>query len=151
MQRSAWHLILENGQHLAIAQQQVLEYLHQVDAIQVPDCAQRCQQILLWRNHMVPVLGVADDVTRHSHLLVILFQNGPHTDYVALALTSPPGSILVRDGDQCEAADTQTAYWQDALQCCIELENAKIALVDFAGLGNTEASANADPDVITLR
>lgn len=134
MERPAWHLILENQQAIAIAQQQVVEYLHQSGSILIPDCAERCQQVLVWRNRIVPLLGACSDNTIHQHVLIILYTRHQRAETVALALQSPPQPVVVRNQDQCEPDLIQQSYWQAALQCCVQLNQRKIALVNFANL-----------------
>lgn len=135
MQRNAWLLTLENHHTIAIAQQQVVEYLHLKDAITVPASHPRCQQVILWRDRIVPLLGTDSHPTlRHEHVLVILYRHGDQAQYLALSLQQPPVDVVVRDADQCSADLAQQTYWHDALLCCVQTNNGKAGLVDFSKL-----------------
>ena len=144
MQRNAWLLTLSNQQTLAIAQQQVVEYLSHIDAVQVPDCHPRCDQVLLWRDHVLPILGAAGGQPHHSHLLVAAYVrnlNGRnHAERIALALAEPPAAIRVEDDCQCDPTADQLAYWQDAIRACFLHDGQPVAIVDFASIGATDAN-----------
>jgi len=134
-ERSAWLLHLEDGQSLAIARQQVIEYLAKVESRWVPDCHPQCSRILLWRDQVLPLLGVEKGRRgRHEHVLVIGYvdaENSTLTHRIALSLCQPPIDISVRDLDQCTPADSQTDYWRGAITACFAHQDAAVPIVDF--------------------
>ena len=131
MQRCAWHLVLINQQSLAIAQEQVVEYVGASECRWVPDCSELCDHIVLWRDQVVPVLGLQHHATHCQHLLIVAYEGG----LVALALARQPESIVVRDEDQTVAAEQQLEYWGTGILACIQLAGQPLPIVDFARLG----------------
>ena len=138
MQPNAWQLTLTNRLSLAIAQPQVVEYLSHVDAVAIPDCHERCAQVVIWRGHVLPVLGATHHQLHHEHLLVVAYvtRNGgtSRAERIALSLLRAPEALVVTDEQQCEPDTEQLAYWGDAIQSCVLKDGEPVAIVDFAAL-----------------
>ncbi len=140
MQRDAWCLTLQNGHQLAIAQKQVVEYLTHVDAITVPDCNEQCQQVVLWRDKIVPLWGsekIVDGITVQRHVLVVSFASGnelQQTELLALNLKLPPVLVQVVDEDQCAPNEEQKQYWNKALLACFQYQGCPVPIVNFSSL-----------------
>ena len=139
-ERGAWLLRLEDGEALAIARQQVIEYVANVVSRWVPDCHPRCSRILLWRNQVLPLLGVAKGAhSHHAHVLIIGYLDSARADIthrIALGLQQPPLDINVRDLDQCAPAAEQALYWRGAIAACFAHQGAAVPIVNFNQLGD---------------
>lgn len=131
MQRHAWLLVLNDQQPLVIAREQVVEYVGAHDCHWVPDCAQRCSHVVLWRNQVVAVLGLEQQASLCQHLLVVAHPGG----VIALALARQPQSIVVMDQDQCAATAELQEYWRNGILACIQTQGQVLPIVDFGRLG----------------
>jgi hypothetical protein len=145
MQRPAWLLTLSNLNTLAIAQQQVVEYSTGLPAQHVPDCSPQCHHVVLWRNTVLPLIGVDanDEINNLLHLLVISYVHPLGNGLMALSLTQPPQAINVSDNDQCEPQDVQLQYWHGAVAACFQHEEHIIPIVDFGKLAASAATGPA--------
>ncbi len=139
-ERGAWLLRLEDGEPLAIARQQVIEYLAGVVSRRVPDCHPHCSRIVLWRNQVLPLLGVGKGAhSHHEHVLIIGYIDATHADTthrIALSLQQPPVDIGVRDLDQCTPAAEQAQYWRGAIAACFTHQGEAVPILDFNRLGD---------------
>lgn len=144
MQRDAWSLTLADGHGLAIAQQQVQEYLSNISAHIVPGCRSHCQQVVLWRKKVLPLWGAekldaARSIQVHKHVLIISYQDLNadsigQADWIAICLSKQPQLISVSDGDQCEPSAEQEEYWKYSLLACFRYLDEIIPIVDFSRL-----------------
>ncbi|MGC1510418.1 chemotaxis protein CheW [Ketobacter sp.] len=136
MQRPAWLLTLSNHNTLAIAQQQVVEYSTGLSAHHVPDCSFQCHHVVLWRNTVLPIIGIGSKnaINNVPHLLVISYVHSLGNGLIALSLTQPPQAINVSDQDQCSPQDEQVEYWQGAVAACFQHDENVIPIVDFGKL-----------------
>jgi hypothetical protein len=134
-ERHAWLLHLEDGQPLAIARQQVVEYLADVESRRVPDCHPQCSRIVLWRGQVLPLLGAGKGKRgKHAHVLVIGYVGAGSDDTtyrIALSLFQPPTDVSVRDSEQCEPAAALADYWRGAIAACFNYQGEAIPIVDF--------------------
>lgn len=155
MQRDAWCLKLSNQQTLAVAQQQVVEYLTHVSACVVPRSNPDCNQVILWRDRVVPVWGadpIADcTVTQqHVHILVISYLESvvqdesvakdgtePNSALLALSLTMAPVLLSVCDDDRCQPSSSQLDYWQQSILACFQYQNNPVPVIGFSQLSRT--------------
>jgi len=139
MQRNAWQLTLSNRQPLAIAQEQMVEYLSHVDATAVPDCHERCAQVVVWRGHVLPVLGAVGQQLHHEHLMVVAYvsqeNSTPKAQRIALSLLQTPEALVVTDEQQCEPSEEQQAYWGNSILACVLKQDEPVVIVDFAASG----------------
>ena len=134
MQRHAWHLELTDGHHIAIAKNQVIEYLSNQSGFPIPDCNKLCNQVIDWRQKILPILGCTNNNnTLHQHILIIHFSS--NTDQketlIALSLKSPPSLIQVDDSNACKPSDDLIQYWNSAILSCFEEKGVFIPIINF--------------------
>ena len=151
MQCDAWCISLSNGQLLAVAQQQVVEYLTNVNACVVPHCNPHCNQVMVWRERVLPLWGIDGNhdsaiTQHHAHVLVISYRDQqsahqqpqtepqPPGELLALSLSSAPLLISVRDEDQCLPAVSQQQYWRQAILACFQHQDKPVPVINFARL-----------------
>lgn len=140
MQRDAWYLTLTNKQTLAIAQQQVVEYLTGVQGYVVPSAHVDCDQVILWRKQMLPLWGLSQYRSAtlqpvHRHVMVISYLDESQTaQLLAISLASAPVLVTVEEGDVCNPTDQQKTYWKQALLSCFQCQGNAVPIVNFAAL-----------------
>ena len=134
MQRPAWHLALSDGHNIAISQNQVVEYLSNQTSVIIPDCQDFCNQMIIWRQRILPVLGnSASNNNQHSHILIIHFSSVSEqkTIMMALSLISPPSLISVDDEDACQPDKALSQHWRHAILSCFNQNGKATPIIDF--------------------
>ena len=141
MQRDAWCLRLTNQQTLAVAQQQVVEYLTNVSACLVPKSNPECNQVILWRDRVLPVWGTNSSseysaIELHSHILVISYLDNAMVgddkpQLLALSLSMAPVLLSVCDEDQCQPSPAQSDFWKTSILACFQYQNSPVPVINF--------------------
>lgn len=138
MQRNAWHLILANTKSIAIAQTQIIEYLCNQTTFIIPDCSDWCNQVISWRQRILPVMGYLNShETQHQHILIIHHQSSESDEtLMALSLSAPPIMISVDDKKHCQPNQELSQFWHHSISSCFEQDGSPVPIINFSQLQN---------------
>ncbi|MCA1779725.1 MAG: hypothetical protein LC637_10160 [Xanthomonadaceae bacterium] len=137
----AWRL--EPGQvSIAIARNDLVEVLHDVNAMGLPIGPRWCREILAWRGRLIPLAsatgsgagnGAENDL---AYAAVIALQPDPErdeTEYVAIRIRTPPLAIEVGAGQDREPP-ADPVFPREYLLACFEDGEDPVAVIDLARL-----------------
>jgi chemotaxis signal transduction protein len=125
---TAWILDLGDGLCAAVGERQALHTFNNPELFDIPATPPHCRQVLIWRDHILPVMDVAAWLrgraaqARPPGVVIVAFQDQPGqpSAYGALALTSIPRRTWVSDEQACELPADLPGWQRLAISCFAE-------------------------------
>lgn len=139
---NAWMLDIGAGIKVAVAENEIVEYLRSPRVYQVPMTPRHCSSIVFWRgDRMLPLFDLAmltqpGFEASADHLGVLAYQTAPKEPirHLGIALQAPPQRIRVSDADACDWPEDYPESWKALTLALFAREDACIPVLDVPGL-----------------
>lgn len=139
---NAWLLDVGAGMQVAVADNEIVEYLRSPIIRTVPLTPPYCSSVVFWRDQqMLPLFNLAlltqpQFDTNTEHLGVLAYQARPKTPlrHIGIALYAPPEKILVRDDDACSWPEYYPEFWTTLTLALFTHNGMSTPILDIAGL-----------------
>lgn len=136
----AWLLDVGGEYRLAAPAHLVVEYLLVLEIVPVPCTPVHCPGVLLWREHLIPVVDLAPllptpGTTGQRFAIVFAWQDAPGQplEYGALVVHAAPSEALVTDDMACALPDDAAVFGHIANACFMHAER-RVPVLDVARL-----------------
>lgn len=125
----AWVMDVGAGWRVAAGASHVVEYLLAPETIGVPRTPAHCAGLLIWRDHMIPVIDFAPSPAGHRgaaletrRAIILAYQEAPAQPlrFGALLVTAAPTEAWVSDDMAGQAAQVPVAFRQVARACFVQ-------------------------------
>lgn len=136
----AWKLEIAPGQWIAVADNQVLEYLGGVQPHEIPHTTNGCNQLVCWRKHFIPVWdiycwqGLAEISCEPIKLVIVACESNGEFIPAALKLYSTPEHIHVADNQFSENLQAINEKLQTYVRSLFESAGQLVAVVELEKL-----------------
>ena len=143
---NAWLLEPNDFLSIAIGDYEMVEYLDGSTCFSVPGAPNYCNQILYWKNNLVPVmdLGVllgkpAQGSGAFMSLIAYQEQPGSALEYLALKVRTAPEKILVDDTQVCELpAEINEGLLMPLCLSCFRHADRSVVILNITSLCSAE-------------
>lgn len=132
---NAWLLEASGGDKFAVAEYELIEYVHAPELIELPLTPEYCSSILLWHERMVPVVNLGILMTEENpymHSVCILaYQKKPGDvlNYIGVSLQEPPIKININDNQTANVQDIDHAVWRALSVSCYKEQEAVVPIL----------------------
>lgn len=142
---NAWLLHTSAGFHMATGEHELVEVIAAPKAHRIPATPPHCHQVIVWREHLLPLMrpavlaGRDGGAEQPRFVAIAAFQEAPGEplQYGALALAEPPASLRVEPGPASEPPSLEGVHWDDLLVSCLEYEGKPVVILDLETLFTT--------------
>ncbi len=147
---SAWMLQVAAGIQVAVGQYEVIHIVDRPDYISVPQAPAHCHHVILWNNHIVPVMELSVWLTGHmqpggANIVGIVAYERPEGGYAygGLGLSSIPTLHQVNNQQFCELPSANSDKWQRISLSCFTSETGQaVPVLDLPLLFSDALSAD---------
>lgn len=140
----AWLLRVADNIQFSIGEHEATEYIDTPALHHVPMAPEYCNNILFWRDIMVPVIDMNilhgnSATTDYQHVMVLAYQEkeGMPLEYVAFTLASAPDKILVNDDDACELPESYPEILRPYVLSLFNYNNQVTSILDIARISTS--------------
>lgn len=142
----AWLLEPNETMPIAIGDNEMMEYVQDAASYPVPGAPEYCDRIVLWQDHIAPVMDLnimlnrpSDDSNRLMSLIAYQSQPGAALQYLALKVRTPPRKIIVDDEQACELPeDIEEGPLNPLCLSCFTEDSRPVLILDIAKLCSAE-------------
>jgi chemotaxis signal transduction protein len=143
---NAWLLEPNDLLSIAIGDHEMVEYLDSSTCFPVPGAPNYCNQVLYWKNKLVPVMDLGVLLRKPvqgsgAFMSLIAYQQQPGLalQYLALKVRTTPEKILVDDTQVCELpVEINEGPLMPLCLTCFRHEDRPIVILDIASLCSAE-------------
>lgn len=141
---NAWLIEASGGHKFAIAEYELIEYVMEPERIEIPLAADYASSILLWQEHMVPVLDfnslINKQIISSPSISIIAYQTTPGEDleYIGIELQQAPTKITISDEQASEPEDFDKGIWQLLSNSWFTHQQQSIPIINISLLASAE-------------
>jgi chemotaxis signal transduction protein len=142
---NAWLLDFGDACHAAVGTRELLHLVDAPSTFAVPCTPAYCNHIVLWQEHLLPVLDIAarlGALPRTAPFLAVVgyqHQRGEYPQFGALRLAAPPKQLAVSDEQACRLPEGSNA-WQDLAISCFEYQGKAVPVLDLCRIFSSAPS-----------
>jgi len=142
----AWLLEASGGMKFAVAEYEMIEYVIAPELTSVPLTPEYCSSIILWNDHMVPVVNfgiLTSEESSHMHSVSVLaYQENPQDDlkYIAISLQQPPAKVSISDDQACDIQQIDNDIWRMLSISCFTEQGIAVPILGIKNLASSEFS-----------
>jgi len=134
---SAWLLILNSGQHVAVGERQMVHLIQSPQVFEILDAPPHCRQVLLWQEELVPIfdlaawLGGQSAASAPETVGIFAYQAADVITYGALPLAVVPARRQVSDRHACVLPEQPAGLWKRVAFSCFRDGDRKVPILDL--------------------
>lgn len=144
----AWLLELDAAIQIAVGQFELIHIVDKPEYINIPQAPEYCKDVIIWNNHIVPVMNLSligasqsiDEV--NERIVAILAYADEHGEYIygGIKLLEIPELNRVQNSQQCQLPEHFDQWTNISLSCFRSDKGNAVPIIDVAGLFSANLS-----------
>ncbi len=159
-EHSAWRVVVGDGVQIAVADNEMFEYVVDPQLQSVPFTPIYCSNVMLWREQIVPVMDLSLLVSKPPSVkmpvtvAIVAYQTKPREplEYLGLLTREPPVRVTVVDDQACDLPASDTDFWEskELALACFNCDGQPTPVVNIAHLCSERFRKSIEQSVASI-